>query len=354
LVLRVRGKRAFAIGAFCLAGTASGAHDGVGLVAPAWGQTEADLAAARHLFAEGLADEQAGRQSAALDKFVRVQAVRDTQAVRYRIATCLEALGQLRAALAAYSSTSVAASTDAEGASIARSSREKVEALSKRVARLVVALPAHAPPDAVVKIDGEVLQANTIGTPIVVDPGPHEITATGSGVLPFRAQMTLAEGGQTSLDLPLVAVAPPHLAPPLESPKPPSQESPPAPPSAPATPPPAASSARSTTTGVVFLTAGGVLLAGATAILLARHSDIQSLESACPAGLCPTDQEAQLEATRNRALIEGPVGLGVGAVGVVAAGLGVYFLATSGSPAQTAVTPWLGRSGGGLAWNVGW
>jgi hypothetical protein len=342
-------------------------------VASAWGQTETDLSAARRLFAEALADEQAGRHSAALDKFLRVQAVRDTQAVRYRIATCLEALGQLRAALAAYTSTSIAASTDAESASIARASREKVDALSKRVARVIVTLPAHVPSDAVVKIDGEALQANAIGTPIVVDPGPHEVTATGSGVVPFRAQMTLAEGGQSTIEATLASAPPARPAALPEPPKLVAPEPPPLPPHAPTTPPPpAAPSTARTSAGVVFITAGGVLLAGASAILLVRHSDIQSLEAACPGGVCPLDQESQLEATRSRALIEGPLGVGVGTAGVIAAGLGIYFLATGdsvpaarpsdgesahrpASPTLTAtVRPWLNRTGGGIAWVAGW
>ncbi|MGO8997255.1 MAG: hypothetical protein ACLQVI_28405 [Polyangiaceae bacterium] len=369
-VLGSRGKRAFAIGAFCLAWTLSPAPGAGVFVARAWGQSELELGAARRLFAEALADEQAGRHSAALDKFLRVQAVRDTQAVRYRIATCLEALGQLRAALAAYTSTSIAASTDTESASIVRASREKVDALSKRVARVIVTLATHSPPDAVVKIDGEALQPNAIGTPIVVDPGLHEIVATGSGSAPFHSQVTLPEGGQSTIEVTLAA--PPALAPPPapvipESPKlPPPEpqtlpvhpvpETPPTPPP----PPPAATSSR-TTVGVVFVAAGGVLLAGATAILLLRNSDIQSLEATCPGGVCPLSDESALETTRNRALVEGPVGVGVGVAGVVAAGLGIYFLATkqhAPAPAAAAITPTLtlgmNRAAAGVAWNVRW
>lgn len=349
-VLGVRGKRAFAIGGSCLVWALSGVHatrGGIELVAPVWGQTEAELNAARRLFAEALADEHAGLHSTALEKFQRVQSVRDTQAVRYRIATCLEALGQLRAALAAYTSTSIASAADAESANIARASREKVDALSKRVARVVVTLPSNAPPDTTVKIDGETVQPNTIGTPIVVDPGPHEITATGTGAAPFHVQMTLPEGAQSTVEAALTVPPPP--AP--ELPKPPRPDKPPSP--APVSPPPESGGATSSA-GVIFVTAGGLLLAAATAILLVRHSDIQSIENTCPGGLCPVDQESQLESTRNQAVIEGPVGVGVGAAGLLAAGVGIYLLATHRSPARTAIAPWASRSAAGIGCDLSW
>ena len=106
--------------------------------------------------------------------------------------------------------------------------------------------------------------------------------------------------------------------------------------------------------GVIAVTAGGVFLAGATAVLLVRHSDIQSIEAACPGGTCPVSKEAQLTSTRDRALVEGPLAIGVGSAGLVAAGLGIYLLAvkpaSNTAPAQAAVTPWVGQGGGGLAW----
>jgi hypothetical protein len=315
-------------------------------VRSAWGQTETELTAARQLFAEALSDEQAGRHAAALEKFQRVQAVRDTQAVRYRIATCLEALGQLKAALAAYTSTSVAAAVDAESSSIARASRDKVEALSKRIARLVVTLSPHSPPDTLVKVDGEAVPPNTIGTPLVLDPGLHEVLATSSTANPFHARVTLGEGAQGAVEATLTPLtlpppSPPAQPPPVLPPKTPVTEPPPP------TPRPARSAGR-TTAGITLVAAGGVLVAGATAVLLVRHSDIQSLESACPDGVCPLDQESALESMRNRALIEGPVGVGLGVAGAAAAVIGVYLLATKSSP-TIAVIPWVAPTGRGAA-----
>jgi hypothetical protein len=84
--------------------------------------------------------------------------------------------------------------------------------------------------------------------------------------------------------------------------------------------------------GWVLVGTGAALLAGATTTLVLRHDDIASLQSACPNGLCPsTANPGDLSGTRDRALAEGPIAAALGAGGVVAAGLGVYFLVTSSS-----------------------
>ena len=299
-VLGSRGKRAFAIGAFCLAWTLSPAPGAGASVARAWGQSELRARGRPAPLREALADEQAGRHSAALDKFLRVQAVRDTQAVRYRIATCLEALGQLRAALAAYTSTSIAASTDTESASIVRASREKVDALSKRVARVIVTLAAHSPRcrredrrrGAPAKRDRDANRGRP-GPPrnrrdrLRLRAVPLSGHAPRGGPVDDRGDARRAPGAGTAAGAVVIPESP-KLPPPEPQTLPvhPVPETPPTPPP----PPPAATSSR-TTVGVVFVAAGGVLLAGATAILLLRNSDIQSLEATCPGGVCPLSDE---------------------------------------------------------------
>jgi hypothetical protein len=336
-----------------------GAEEGFTLVTPARAQSEAELSAARQLFADALADEQAGRHAAALDKFQRVQAVRDTQAVRYRIATCLEALGGLKAALAAYTSASIAGAGGAESAGIARASRDKVDALSKRVARVTVTLPARAPADAVVKIDAETVPANMVGTPIVVDPGAHEVTVTAAGSVPFHSRVTLAEGAQGTVEAtftPAPPVAPPS-PPPAALPSQPGGAPEATPPSAPEavpgpTPPPPGSSRK--TAGTLLVAGGGALVVAGTVILLLRHSDIQSLDAACPNGVCPRSRQSELQATHDRAVVEGPLGVGLGAAGIVAAGIGVYFLvrpAHTSQAASSVIAPWADRSSAGVAWS---
>jgi hypothetical protein len=128
----------------------------------------------------------------------------------------------------------------------------------------------------------------------------------------------------------------------------------PAPPidSAPEPAPVEASHSGHDTAGVVAVTAGGVLIAGSVALLLVRHAEIAALNRACPGGVCPVARESNLEATRSRALLEGPAAIGVGAAGVIAAGVGIVLLATSGGSQSTAFVPWVDRNARGLAWSA--
>jgi hypothetical protein len=226
--------------------------------------------------------------------------------------------------------------------------------VSKRVARLVVTLSAHAPADAIVKIDGEPLQPNVVGTPIVLDPGPHEIAATGSGTTPFHARLTLAEGAQSGIEATLVVAHPFESPPAVLEPRAraAARDTQPQPPQDAPGSSPRATGATRATAGIILLASGGALLAGATAILLVRNADIQSIEAACPGGICPTSQASQLESTHDRAVIEGPAGVTVGVAGIAAAGVGIYFLATRRSPA-IALAPWIDRAAAGLSWTGG-
>ena len=106
-------------------------------------RTEAELAAARKVFADALRDEQEQRFDAALDGFRRVREVRDTAPVEYRIGTCLEALGHLAEALSAYDAAIRLGDGDAAQADLVAESRARSDALSKRVAPL----SSTAPPD---------------------------------------------------------------------------------------------------------------------------------------------------------------------------------------------------------------
>ncbi|HEY2509659.1 MAG TPA: hypothetical protein VGI39_02265 [Polyangiaceae bacterium] len=307
----------------------------------AWAQSESDLTAARKLFGEALAAEQSAQYADALEKFERVRAVRDTPAVRYRIATCLEALGKVRAALAMYATTSIAPAGDAEAATIARASREKADALSKNAGRLILTLAATAPPDAAVKVDGETIASNVLGTPLLVDPGPHTVTATATRAVPFNADVTAAAGAEARVEISL----PPDLSQP--APPPPVAPTPTAPPPPP--PPVSPVSHARTTAGIAFAAAGGALVAGGITIWILRHEDIQSLNASCSNGVCPLAQRDSIESTRNRAIVEGPIGAGLGIAGALAAGVGVYLLLTPPKPPTAAiVTPWFGPGEGGL------
>jgi hypothetical protein len=306
--------------------------------------SEADLSAARALFAEALRDENGGRFAAALEKFVRVQHVKDTAAVEYRLGSCYEGLHLRSSAYAAYRRAASLGDDDATMTEVVRGAQERLSILSLHVARLSLNLAPGAAPDASIRVDDATVAPSSLGEPIPLEPGSHVVVATAPNAREFRSDVTLPEGGEVSLTIPLPASPPdPPLAPaPTPVPLPEAKAAP--------------SGLDRRTVGWIALGGGGALLAGAAAVLWLRHEDIASLGRSCPRGACPPGaDEGALSSTRNRALAEGPAGVALGVAGVVAAGLGTYLLFTARPPPASggiggAPTPLVWRSGAGMAW----
>jgi hypothetical protein len=239
-------------------------------------RTDAELGAARQLFAEALRAEKEKRFDVALDGFRRVREVRDTAPVEYRIGTCLEGLGRLPEAISAYTAAVRLSEGDAAAADVGAGSRERIDALSKLVPPPP---PAQAPPDS----------------------GPH-----------------------------------------------PDEKPPPAPPAAAEGAPVATSPIA--TWGWVGIAAGGALVAASVTSLVLRESDIRTANRDCPGGGCIGSIDPDAQSATNRARFEGPLGLGLGVAGVVAAGLGAYLVVTTPSRAVAlSVAPMVSRDGAGLS-----
>jgi hypothetical protein len=289
----------------------------------AWAQTasgpSADpLAPARALFADALRDEDAQRFSDALQKFVRVRAVRDTASIEYRIGACYEGLGQPLPAFAAYKQATVLGQSDLESADVVTAAVDRLRDLAKHIARLTLVLPSPAPADMQVRVDGAPVSQLADRDPVPLQPGSHVVIVTATGVAPFRSEVVLSEGAQASLPVSLTRLAPD-------------------------TPPDGAAR----TAGWIAIAAGGALLVTSAVLLLARHDDISTLDRACPGGLCPPDANAlALDSTRNHALVEGPVGAAFGIAGIAATGVGAVLVLTSKG---TRVVPLLAPDRGGVA-----
>lgn len=274
-------------------------------------QSPSELAAGRELFVEALADEENGRFAAALEKYTRVKAIRDTVNVRYRIGASLEGLGKVARAVDAYTAA-VQLGGDAE---VERAAQARLEALRPRVAHLKLHLISAAFADAEVFVDGERVSAQELDD-VSVDPGQHVVTASARGAKPFRAEITLSEGGRAGVPITLepAVVEPPQL------------------------PPPRAPDRSRTyrTAGAVTGAAGGLFVIGGIVVLALRSSAISELNDSCPGGNCPASREAELTRTRDRALVTGPIGVATLAVGVVAVGTGVALFTIGGRRTKTA------------------
>lgn len=280
-------------------------------------QSASELAAGRQLFVEALADEENGRFAAALEKYKRVQGIRDTVNVRYRIGTSLEGLGKVARAVDAYAAAIQLASESNADAEVVRGARARLEVLRPRVAHVSVRVTPPAFADAEVSIDSERIPAQSYND-VSVDPGAHVVTAQAKGARPFRAELTLYEGGHADLAVVLE---------PLEAPPPPP-------------PPPASADHSGTyrTAGIVTGAAGGLLVIGGAVVLALRSSNISDLNESCPDGRCPASREQELRSTRDRAVLQGPVGAAMLITGAVALGTGIVLYAVPGRDTTAAVT----------------
>lgn len=314
---------------------------------------------AHKLYADAVQDEDDQHlYDVALTKFRRVQSFRDSANVRYRIASCLDGLGQGAAALSGYQAAIDLAGTDPASTEVVTQSRARMSALDAKVAKVTLVLSDRAPADAEVSIDDVALARAAMQAPIVLDPGHHTFAATAKGAAPFHASMTLAEGARLSLTIALdPAPAPPitpRIAPPVKPPPPPEHV---------VAPRDSAEPAPSHTLPYVAIAGGATLVFGSVVVLLLRQSAISDLNSSCPAGMCPSSREGDLSSERSRALFEGPLAAAMAGLGAAAAGVGLYFALKHDAPARAdgasaattlRIAPMVSRSGAMLGAFADW
>jgi hypothetical protein len=313
-------------------------------------QTDDELAAARKIFVQAVADEDAGRFDTALEKFQRVQAVKDTANVRYRIATCLEALGRRAEALSNFEATVRLAEGDKTAAEAARASAARIDQLDRVVPRLKVVLPPDAPPETEVRVDDLPIAADALRNPIPLDPGHHTISANALGRVPYRTGVTLPEGGTVT-----ITVALPPLTPPAADAGPPVDAS-----TGVAEPPPAGSTGASPF-AIGLLGLGGALAIGSVVSFVLRASSIDTLKNNYCSDYqplsdgtlqCPIARKPDVNSTRSAAVTEQTLGWGLAAGAAAAIGAGLWFAlrpqTANTPPVGVAVTPVVSQRGGML------
>lgn len=134
---------------------------------------------------------------------------------RLYLARCHHALGRIGKAYILYRQAALeaqdrmAASGDQRFSGTLATARKEAAGIESRVPHVVLAVPAALPEQFVVKLDGAEVPRSTWGTSIEVDPGPHQIVATGSRFAKLERQVVLREGELQRIELryPLVAGA---------------------------------------------------------------------------------------------------------------------------------------------------
>lgn len=310
--------------------------------APAAAQSAEDLDAARKLFADAVADEDAKRYDTALEKFRRVAAVKDTANVRYRIASCLEALGRRAEALSNYEAAVKLGEQEKAAPDVMRASREHASELDRVIPRLSIVLPADAPPATEVRVDDAIVDRAALGN-LPLDVGHHTIRATAPGDTPFETAVTLPEGGHVSITVTLTPAgqpAGPQGGQTLGQGQGPGQpgggeQNPVVPPHP------------SHVGAWIAIGVGGALAVGSVVAFVLRQSNISTINTDCNQnlGACPPTHKPEVLDALSAAKWQGPLAIGLAAGAVVGIGIGTWLLVST--PSQSvSVAPAFLRDGG--------
>ena len=256
-----------------------------------------ELDEARATFARALAEEEAGQNETALEKFRQVAAVRDTAAVEYRIGLCEEALGHARAALDAYDRAARLGRADAQVADVVAAANDRIAALGAQMGKLSIVV--HGSDAAAVRVDGVPVDRADRDA-VVLEPGDHVVDVTAPRAKPARANVTIVRGGKLQLTVDLARTEPP---PSLARPRPPSHVR--------------------RDFGIAAIVTGSAFGIAAGAVLFVRNDLIDSIHATCPNDVCPIASHDDVESKRALAsALEAPAGILAGfALAALAGGI---------------------------------
>ena len=269
-----------------------------------YAQSESDLQAARHLFNAAVQDEEQQKYESAIEKFRKVQVVKDTATVRYRIGACLEALGRLDDAAVEYDV--VVAKAEAGQRALSASAGQKASSARLRMPVLTIKL-AEPQIETEVRIDDQPLPVQRLGLEQKLNPGKHVIDGTAKGRPRFHAELELRESSKADLRISFASVptgaavspAPGILVQPTEARH--------------------RNGSPQRTAGIVSIVAGSAAIATGAVFLGVREGKISSINSLCPTSVCDVGLRDTIADKQSSARTLGyagwmTAGLGAGAV----------------------------------------
>jgi len=288
------------------------------------GQPSDALDRARATFEDALRDQQAGRSDVALEKFRQVAAVRDTAQVEFRVASCLDALGRKREALAAYELAVRLGRGDAQVQDVVDAANDRMSKLAATMGKVEIDVRGPSADRAEVRVDGELLSREQLKAPLLFDAGPHTLEVQAPEAKPARMTVNVTAGGRAPVSVQLAPAE--HVAVPQVTP---------------------VTSYTRRDVGIAFLVAGGVSAVGAGVALFFRHDTIATIQADCPNDTCPLSRQSEIEGLRTTALVLGPVAWA--AAGLALAGIASGIVLIALGPTKTAPAAWLAPAPGGVA-----
>jgi hypothetical protein len=173
----------------------------------AWGVSPA----AEAMFQEGRRLLAEGQTAEACARFAGSFAIEASSGTLLNLAYCHEKQGKTASAWAEYRAASrLSRSQGREDRS--RVAEEKVAALEPKLARLTAVAEEPVPGEAIATETGT-LGESAIGVAVPIDPGPHTVTVTAPGRLPWSTTIEVAQEEQRTLEIPPLEPAP--LPPPV-------------------------------------------------------------------------------------------------------------------------------------------
>jgi hypothetical protein len=304
---------------------------------PVLAQT-ADANPAEELFKEGRAALARKDYALACAKLADSNHLEPAVGTLISLGQCNEAQNKLVVARQHYFEAAELADAKHDPLQRERVAREKLAELDKRIAHLTVEAGKDAPANVVVKQDDIALPFSAFGSAQAVDPGKHILVVSAEGRAPSTIEVSLAEGESR------VVTADPGaplvvLAP---APAPPTPAPPPAVEARGSVP---AEDSSDPTMRLVGLTLGGVGVVGAglgTVFGLRASSKWASAQEACKPGACAAGSAAQTDKDEARSAATISTITFAAAGLALGAGIVVYLMAPSSSGTAVALRPSLG------------
>jgi hypothetical protein len=171
--------------------------------------TPAEIAAARQLFAQARAAEDAEDWKTAASKIAEAISIKETPGLRFHLAYCEEHLGLLVEALVDYERAEDAARSKNDD--VEKRVGPRKEVLRKRTPTVTILLASDVN-DAALTIDGHSFASALIGKPIAQNPGRHHVVVSAPGRTPYSADLALAEADSIVVTVALPSAVSPGAA----------------------------------------------------------------------------------------------------------------------------------------------
>lgn len=296
----------------------------------------ADRQAATALFKEGKALLDKGTVGEACRKFEASQRLDPAAGTLLNLAVCHEKEGRTASAWYEFTDALAAARRD-NRPERAKLAEEHIAKLEPQLLRLTIDVPkANEVPELEVRRDGAALGRGGWGIATPIDPGEHKIEAKAKGRLAFSQTVQLTPGeAPKTVTIPLLAVDPEAQKAAAVATAPTESASPPPPP-----PPVPVEPSHRGRNGAIMTVLGGGVLVGAGVVGFLAKSKWDKAQDACPSKASCTPQGSDDTKSAGK-LADAATGLGV--VGAIVTGVGVYLLSTApttqSSTAASAVPP---------------